>query len=131
MNALDTLTALPSLKSGIVIPSTKNCIVPGDYNLGEVKKTTCKATKKELAPVLYQAKTFFSQFGGFTINSQCGGWVDRDTYTVVEETSQFIWSYTILDEDTTTTLILIAQSIKALLCQDSILIVVNGLPYLV
>jgi len=121
---MENLIKLPASVNGIVIPSTINKNEGGE-------KSTRRATKKELCPVLYQAKTFFSTFGGYTISSQAGGWMDSDTNALIEETSQFIWAYSIADDKTTEYIIGLALSVKELLCQDNILVVINSIPYLV
>lgn len=113
---------LPYKKTGIVLPTTDNTWCNN-------VKVINAANPDKLVPYAEQAKLFFAQFGGYTITEQRGGWSDNGV--LVEENSQYIWAYCNPDTDQLTYLIMLAQSIKAAFGQDAILIVIDGIPYLV
>lgn len=124
------LIELPSKKTGIVIPSTLNVYEDGFYNLGDIRpKTVTLAPKNVINPLIDNVKQFFAGFGGYTLTLQFGGWLDNDK--IIEEKSLYVWAYCAPTKDDINTLILMAQSMKAVLHQDSILIVIEDTPYLV
>lgn len=121
---------LPRKKTGIVIPSTLNTYEDKYLNTGETRtKTITRANKALLSPFVENIKSLFAQFGGYTAQEQFGGWLDNGA--IVEEKSLYVWAYCNPAIEELTTLVLIAQSLKAELHQDAILIVVNDTPYLI
>lgn len=130
VSALHGIYELPAKKTGIVIPSTYN--EHSQYEIGkETTKKVTLASKKLLAPITYQSKMLMARFGGYTVSPQEGGWIDSDNGELVEEKSLFIWAYANPANDDVVALITLAQSVKAMLHQDSILIVIDDVPYLV
>jgi hypothetical protein len=123
---------LPIHRIGIVIPSTQNYVNDGYQNIGYVPvKYALPASQETLKSITDNVYVFFSQFGGFTSNEQFGGWMDTDNAKLILERGLSVWAYGIPTRFQVDSLVQIAQSIKATLNQDNVLIIVNDIPYLI
>lgn len=123
---------LPASVNGIVVPSTINIVTSVFQNVGDEPKKETFAVSDDMinAAVEHVSRVLASMYGGATIQSQSGVWIDENN-SLIKENSQYVWAYGYADVNQAQALEQLAEGLKALFNQDAILLVLNSEPFLV